>query len=58
MGHPDIKIMVMSQTLYPLISGQSPAYEEVLNWVQFTYKGDQIGSYMEPVSKVLTQYVL
>ena len=47
MGQPDIKIMVMSQTLYPLISGRSPAYEEVLNWVQFTYTWDQIGAYME-----------
>ena len=43
-----------SQLLFPLLSGQTPSYEETLDWLQFAYMGDRSSTYVAPGSTGVT----
>ena len=50
--------MKASQTMFSLLTGRVPPFEEALNWLKFTYTVDQMESYMALASTVLVQFVV
>ena len=54
-GGKDLNIAAASQGLFPLLTGWTPPFKEVLNWLQFSYTTDRTGAYMAPASMVLVQ---
>ena len=54
LGH-SLNIVEVSQMMFPLLGGQAPPFEEVLDWFQFSYTKDWMGAYMAPASTVLVQ---
>ena len=47
-------IAEVSQLLSPLLASQALPYDEVLNWIQFTYTGNRFGAYVDPASMEFT----
>ena len=48
-------IAAMIQSLFYLLTGRLPPFEEVLDWLQFYYTVDRTGAYVAPASTVLVQ---
>ena len=58
LAEPELNITVASKVLFLLLSSLEPDFKEALYWLQFVLTGNQMGSYIAPVSTVLVLSVI
>ena len=51
---PDIHISLTHNVLFLFLTSQAHVYEEVINWLQYDFKGDRMGDYVDLESTFLT----
>ena len=51
----ELNISVVRNGISPFLTGWELTFEEVLDWLQFSYTTDRTGAYMAPASMVLVQ---